>query len=672
MLSALQRRPRESRDTLYLLGLIVLIAMPQLTRLPVWCVVLMAAVLLWRAWLAWTVRPLPARRWAVLLLVAALVATWWQYRTLLGREPGVTMVFVLLCLKTLELRQRRDGFVLFFLGFFALLTHFLVSQSLVVAALMLVSLLGLLTALVNAQRPLGRPTLTSSARIASGLMLVGSPVMMVLFLLFPRVGPLWGLPSDAAGARSGLSSSMEVGNIAKLALDDSVALRVRFEGPVPAPDTLYFRGPVLSDFDGVLWQMRRLPQSATLPGLVVPLGSALRYQVTLEPGSQPWLPLLELSALAPSNDAGLTARATPELQWQTTRATGELLRYEARSHVDYRFQPELDDTQQRAYRALPQGSNPRTLQLAAQWRAEAPSATPEQWVAKVWQQLQSGGYRYTLEPGLFGRDSVDEFWFDKREGFCEHFSASFVVLMRALGVPARVVTGYQGGERNPIDGYWTVRQSDAHAWAEVWMPRRGWTRVDPTAAVAPARIGALQRLAAPRGALATALAGVTPDWGRGLRTLWEAINNQWNQSVLNYTQSRQMELLRGLGFDSPAWEDLLRVLAAVLVAASSMVAAWALWERRQHDPWLRMLRAARHKVRRAGYSVAHQATPRDLAQALLTNPPAPNADDAPPLDPLVRWLDALERVRYADLTSTTNNLATLQRQWRQLRWPSPH
>ena len=276
------------------------------------------------------------------------------------------------------------------------------------------------------------------------------------------------------------------------------------------------------------------------------------------------------------------------------------------------------------------------------------------------QRLRTGGYRYTLEPGVYGQHTADEFWFDRKEGFCEHIASAFVLLMRAMDVPSRVVTGYQGGDRNPVDGFWTVRQSDAHAWAEVWLEGRGWVRIDPTAAVAPARVGAFARLQAPRGALASAFDAVTPNVSASLRAAWEAINNAWNQRILNYTQSKQLDLLKNLGFESPSWEDLSYVLIAIVVLVATVGAGLTLWERSQHDPWLRLLAAARKRLLQAGVELAPASAPRQIA-TLVTS----RFGDA--AQPLADWLLKLELQRYS--RSPHSSLGALQREFKQLAWP---
>jgi len=666
-LTTLRNLPRDTRDTLFLLLVITWVALPLVNQVPLWCSLMGAAVVLWRGWLAWRGLPLPRTVWRLGLLALAVAATLLSHRTLLGRDAGVTLVVVLLALKTLELRARRDAFVVFFLSFFLMLTQFFYSQSLLTAAAMLLALWGLLTALVNAHMPVGQPPLWQAARIAGQMTLLGAPIMLVLFLLFPRLAPLWGLPGDAMAGRSGLSSSMTVGNIASLALDGSVALRVRFDTAPPPSAQMYFRGPVLSHFDGRSWSATPwLEQTFDLtPPQITVQGAPVRYQITLEPNQQPWLLTLDATPQAPQVP-GRTPRQTPELQWVLTRPVTELLRYEVQSYTRYQAGIELERSQRQANLTLPFGFNPRTQAWAQQLQASHPE--PAARVEAVLAQLRNGGYGYTLEPGVYGRNSADEFWFDRKLGFCEHMAAAFVIVMRASGIPARIVTGYQGGERNTLDGYWTVRQSDAHAWVEVWLSGQGWVRVDPTGAVAPARTGSLLRLQSPQGAVASALLGnVNPQWAFNVRAAWDAVNNRWNQWVLNYTQNRQLDLLKRLGFDAPSWEDLIYVLCGLVVGVSLLGAAWSAWERQQHDPWLRLLSKARLKLTQAGLTVPAQSTPRQLHALLQQQADA----QAQAIASWQAWLLQLEAVRYAAHAPTQRatsraQVATLARQFQHL------
>ncbi len=664
-LNRLNHLPRDSRDTLFLLAVIAWVLLPQTPHLPWWCSTLAFAVLVWRGHLALTAKALPNAWWRLGLLAVAMGATLLSFKTLLGRDAGVTMLAVLLTLKTLELRARRDAFVVFFLGFFCMLANFFYTQSLVTAASMLIGLLGLLTVLVNAHMPVGKPPLLVAAKTAGWMALLGAPIMVVLFLLFPRLAPLWGTPGEAIAGRSGLSAKMQVGTIASLALDDSVALRVKFEGRPPQQPDLYFRGPVLSTFDGREWTSANpdLFSRFRVTASLVVSGEPVRYEVTQEPNSKPWLMVMDAAIQAPVIE-GYNTVMQSDLQWITNRPVNDLLRYKVQSYTSFKHGPQQSVIGLREFVELPPGFNPRTLALANEIRRDAryTQAGSGALVDVVMSKLRGGSYTYTLEPGLYGPNTADEFWFDKKEGFCEHIASSFVILMRALDVPARIVTGYQGGELNGVDGFWTVRQSDAHAWAEVWYEGRGWVRVDPTSAVSPGRTGAFQRLQAPQNPIGQALRNFNPAFSAQLRATWEAINNSWNQWVLNYTQGKQLNLLKNIGFSSPSWEDLGILLSGILVVVSLVGAAWGLWERSQHDPWLRLLGRARKRLASAGIDSTPATSPRQLAALLRTKFGETHSA-------ALQWLMQLEAQRYANSTANPDGFRQLRQQFKALTWP---
>ena len=665
--------PRETRDTLFLLATVGWVVLPLAPYLPAWTTALAAAVLVWRGVLALRGRPQPGRWQLGVLLAASVALTVVSHGTIVGRDAGVTLIVMLLALKTMEVHARRDAMVLFFLGFFTMLSNFFFSQSLATAAAMLVALLGLLTALVNAHMPVGRPPLSVPLRLAGRMALLGAPVMLALFLLFPRMAPLWGMPSENPTGRSGLSGRMEIGNVASLALDDGIALRVRFDTPggePPPQSALYFRGPVFSAFDGREWFAFGQPGAPAAswrppapPSLQVE-GEPLRYEVTLEALRVPWLLTLDAAPESPLLPPGLRASMAPELSWVANRPINEVLRYRAASYPRFTHGPMEDSPRLRPYLELPEGFDPRTRALARQMLAEPAVAAggAAAFVQAALERLRTGGYSYTLEPGVYAEHTADAFWFDQKAGFCEHIASAFAVLLRAAGIPARIVTGYQGGEMNGVDGYWTVRQADAHAWTEVWLAGRGWVRVDPTGAVSPARIGNFQRLQAPRGVFGTAVDTVI---GRGIaaraRAVWEAVNNRWNQWVLNYTQSQQLDLLKALGIGSPDAQDLARVLGALAAAAALAGVGWNLWERRRQDPWLRLLDRARRRLARAGLPLPGHLPPRAMAQQVRDR----FGESA---EPAAGWLLRMDQARYARHSDAT--LARLRRELRGLRWPA--
>ena len=635
------RLPREGRDTLFLLGVIAWTVLPHVAHLPGWCTALTAVVLVWRAALAIGNGTLPSRWLLVAVLAVAAGLTFMSFRTLLGREPGVTMAVVLMALKTLELRARRDAFVVFFLGFFLVLTHFLYSQSLGVAAAMLVSVWGLLTALVLAHMPVGQPSLKQAARLAGRTALFGAPIMLLLFLLFPRIGPLWGVPKDGLTG-TGLSDRMRMGTVAEIALDDRVALRVRFDGAAPPPESLYFRGPVLARFDGTEWRtlVPRFPPPLQPQAELRVSGAPLRYEMTLEPLRLPTLPLLEASPSAPQIE-GYVARSTADLQWLVNRPLAERLRFRAEAHLRFEHGPREPVLGLQDFLELPPGFNPRTLEWAAALRRDPAyaKAGARELAQRVMRHIREGGYTYTLAPGEYGDNAIDEFWLDRKEGFCEHFAAAFVVVMRALDVPARVVTGYQGADPLPEDDYYVVRQSAAHAWAEYWQAGTGWVRADPTAAVAPDRIMRSLRLSPAPGLVAGALEAVDPALLQQLRARWEALNNRWNQWVLNYSRGQQLDLLKDLGFETPDWQTLAKLLVIALSTLALGGAAWAWWDRHRVDPWVRQREALLRMLRKLGIDAAAQDAPGALARRVRERHGAAG-------EPLAALLDTLQAQRY--------------------------
>jgi transglutaminase-like putative cysteine protease len=636
---------RDNRDVLFLLVVIGWTVAPHAARLPAWATAFAAIALLWRGVLAWRDGPLPSRFFLGFLLLLSCALTWWSHRTLLGQEPGVTLVVALTALKTLELRARRDAFVVFFLGFFLILTQFLYSQSLLTAAAMLLAVWGLLTSLTLANLPVGRPRVRDAAALAARTAALGAPIMVVLFMLFPRLPPLWGRPQDAM-ANTGLSGQMTLGQIAEMALDDSIAMRVRFlGGSVPSQPALYFRGPVLTSFDGLRWRETPYPYSrsalATAEAITVS-GEPLEYEVTLEPTRQSTLPLLEATPFKPEVDGDRPPRLMQRgMQWQTVLPVTDRMRLRARAWMAFRAGAEAGEAMLAEHLELPAGRNPRTLAWARQLRADPvfAQADASTLTRAVLGHIRRENYRYTLSPGTYGNEAVDEFWFDRRTGFCEHFAAAYVVIMRAMGVPARVVTGFQGGELNPVDGYWIVRNSDAHAWAEYWQEGLGWVRVDPTAAVDPARVERGRRLAAPPTVVSSTLTALNPAFGQQLRNFWDAMNNTWNQSVLNYSQGRQLDVLRRLGLDAEDWTDLARALVIALTNLSLAALVWAWWERRRFDPWLVSYAQVRSLLESVGIEAAAHQPPLTLARLL-------RKEYGRAALPLVSELERLDALRY--------------------------
>ncbi len=545
--------PLNSRLILGLVACILLVSAPHAEHLPLWLSTVCFALLAWRTYLAWSDKPLPARWLLLAVTIACVMAIAASFRTLFGREVGVTLLVLLATLKLLELKSRRDATIMIYLSCFIIITNFFYSQSIPTALFMLSTLLVIMATWVHLQT--GSLSLKPRLRIAGILLLQAIPLSLLIFVLFPRVqGPLWGMPQDAY-AMSGLSDTMAPGSLSRLSLSDAVAFRVTFTSNAPPREQMYWRGPVLWDFDGMTWKRGR--STAFQQPTLADASSQVDYTVTLEPHNKPWLFTLDMST-----KISIPAIQAPDFQWMNRTPVNARLRYNATSFLSYRAN--LNEPPQQIQRALalPQGYNPQARRLAAEWRARSDSDTSL--VRTALSYFNQNGFEYTLEPPPLGFNSVDDFLFTSRKGFCEHYAGSFVFLMRAAGIPARVVTGYQGGEYNDLGGYYVLRQYDAHAWAEIWLRDRGWVRVDPTAAISPARIESGLNAALPGNVALPFLARTQSPFLLRLRLNLDALTNQWNQSVLGYNTERQFAFLTRLGMEDITWQKLaLNMLAGV-------------------------------------------------------------------------------------------------------------
>ncbi len=546
-----------------LLSILMVIA-PHALHLPPWIVALCSALLLWRAYLTRSGNPLPKRWLLMTITLASAGGILIEYHTLFGREAGVTLLILLTTLKFMELRGARDATVMVYLACFIIITNFFYSQSIPTALYMIATLMVIVTSWVHlhGQTMPFKPRL----RVAATLLLQAIPLTLLLFVLFPRVqGPLWGMPQDAF-ASSGLDDKMSPGSFGRLSLSDEVAFRVNYAGIVPRRDQMYWRGPVLWNYDGHTWTQGRTARSIA-PHLTE-LSQPVTYNVTLEPHNKTWL-----FALDQPDHLSIPANLTYDFQVVQAEPVKTRLRYEAHSHLSYHANLRESERQIQRGLQLPHALNPRAQELAAQWRAEAPNDAAV--VRAALNYFNRENFSYTLEPPpLPGLSNIDEFLFETRQGFCEHYAGSFVFLMRAAHIPARVVTGYQGGEYNDIGGYYIVRQSDAHAWAEVWLSGQGWVRIDPTAAIAPQRIERNLSAAVSNNAAMPFMARNPPQWLRDLRLNWDAIANQWNQWVLGYDTERQFAFLTRLGMEDISWQKLALNMMAGL---GLIVALFALY-----------------------------------------------------------------------------------------------
>ena len=638
-----------------LIGSLALVVAPHAVRIPLWIALIATGVMILRAALAWRGRGLPPPRLLVVLGIGSIVGIWLSFGMLFNRDAAVALLVLMLCLKMMELRSLRDAVVLILLGYFLVITNFLYSQTLPMA-LYLLGCVWLITAcLVAFQYRTATPDPRPMLRM-SGLMLAQAiPLMLVFFLLFPRVqGPLWGLPQASASALSGLSDSMSPGSLSSLSLSDAVAFRVEFDSPPPKANKLYWRGPVLWDFDGRTW--RGGDAAPRIGRDIETVGTPIRYTITLEPHNMRWMFAIDLPAQRLEG-----ALQTQDFQLLSIRPVRARQRYAMSSHLDYRYG--ANEPRRNLARALqlPEGFNPRARKLAADLYAR--SSTADEVVQSVLALFRGQPFYYTLVPPELGRDGIDEFLFETRRGFCEHYAASFVFLMRAAGVPARIVTGYQGGVLNPIGNYLIVRQSEAHAWAEVWMGDEGWVRVDPTAAVSPMRIEAGIAGAVPAGDPLPLMVRTDSEWLKRLRFSWDAAANGWNQWVLGYTPERQMQMLQRAGFARPNWQNLAVALMAVtsFVTAILCMLLLARLRRRVPDPVLSPWLALQAKLTRIGLGPRPGEGPMHWSERAATALPAEVADR------LRSLADLYVRLRYGRDRAKGREVAELRRGVRALR-----
>ncbi|HEL3864813.1 TPA: DUF3488 domain-containing transglutaminase family protein [Stenotrophomonas maltophilia] len=550
--------------------------LPLLLQLPPMLATVIALAALLTAALSWRrVLPMPVRLLLVLGMLAAIV---WQMGLVRpGRDTGCALLAAMLAIKSSELRSLRDARSLLGFALFSPFAAFLLDQrplTTLLAALAGLCALLALQRLAQGEGHADALPLRGQLKGVGRLLALGLPLALASFWLFPRLStPLWGVPERAVST-PGLSDSMEPGQWLDLMADDTPALRVQFFGAVPEPDQRYWRGPVLTDFDGRRWTRDRA-RTQRPPAIVDAGARGWDYQIDYEPTDRRQLVALDLPTRAPE---GSTLDA--DMSLLSDRTLSALSRWRLHSAPPQHFDSALPPYLRRAALQLPAGFNPRTATLARQWRQEAGS-NDEAVVRRALQWITTD-FSYTLDTPVAGRDPIDEFLFGYKAGFCEHFSSAFVVLMRNAGIPARVVTGFAGGTRNRVGDYWVVRRMDAHAWAEVWLPQRGWVRVDPTAAVAPERI------------LDTLDDRLLADAGNPLQQRWlqlgqmgDWLRRGWNDLVLSFDARRQQQLFKPLGLDDIKPGQLLSGFVMAALAAVLWM-AWLLARgERERDPLLR-------------------------------------------------------------------------------------
>ncbi len=532
-----------------------------------------------------------------------------HYGNIFGREPGSVLACAMLTLKLLETETRRDAHMAIAFSAFVLMSALLFDSGLLFT-LALLAALGLLLAALRELEPRPADAKPQTLRIAaveglraSGLALFAAvPLALIVFFFFPRLGsPMWGAPTDAI-ARTGLGDRMAPGSVQELLIDDSPAFRVAFHGPTPQRQTLYWRGPVLSFFDGTTWSRPEFRSSRAGAGDLRTSGGMISYQVTLEPSDQRWLLALDMPLSAPEN-----AARGADMSLVRSSLVDNVVQYEMTSATKYTLDVNLNSDVRTRMLELPHDVNPRSRELALGWRDRL---SDDNAVISAALDLFHEKFFYTLNaPTLSPRDSVDDFLFETQRGFCEHYASAFTFLMRAAGIPSRVITGYQGGFYNDVGDYWVVRQSDAHAWSEVWLDGRGWVRVDPTAAVSPQRVDLGARAAA--GASAP---WYQADWLQSARNQFDLINRMWDNAIVQFNALRQQSLLTPFGVDNADFGKLMGVLVACSTGLLALFAWWVLRSPRRNVDRLDAAYARlRAKLARAGVVSADVEGPLTIA-----------------------------------------------------------
>ena len=624
-----------------------LVVLPLARHLSLWIVGVGLFCGYWR-WMVFQGRWDYPKRWVkVVLVVCSAVGVGVGEGGAFSLETAASLLVVAFALKLLETKTRRDAYLVIFLGYFVVATEFLFDQTMLTAGYEIVAFVAVTAAMIGLNQMHARVRPLKSLHLAGVLVAQAIPLMLVLFLFFPRVAPLWSVPLPGA-AHTGITDRSTPGDIARLTQSDEIAFRVVFDGVAPNPRALYWRGMVYSRFDEGEWSLGPLPALALQVdrfGLDAARGflpdtdglRRLEYQVLIEPTQSRWLFGMDV-ALPASGDVVVRR----DFRLESTRALTSLSRYEVHSFPDAVMDVELPNWLRRRETALPESDNPRTVAFAAALFAEANG--PRDYIARVLRWIRQQPYVYTLEPTVLPRvNSIDRFWFDTRRGFCAHYAGAFVYLMRAAGVPARMVGGYLGGEINPVTGHLVVRQYDAHAWAEVWLEGEGWMRFDPTAAVAPARIeqGLMEALSSEDRAALSAFANArlhgTP-YLSDLLYVFESMEHRWNLWVVGYDAGRQSRYLEELlGEITPTRIGLALLAGGGLSLA--LVVASLFWRRRAAmvHPGIRAFRRFAARLERHGSSRNASESPSAFVRRIAGERGIGSAQ----ADPLIEQLESV-------------------------------
>jgi protein-glutamine gamma-glutamyltransferase len=597
--------------------------LPHLSHITPWPVIVFILLGLWR--IAGNIKPaiLP-NKWLLLLVTMLIVSAHILYfGSLFGREVGVSLLIVMSGLKLMETRTKRDSFMVVFLGMFIVITNFYYSQSIGYIVYLFVTLIMLIGCMIDLSSQTLPASYKQQIRLSIILLCQAIPLTLILFILFPRInGPIWVLPEDAHAGKTGLSENMTPGKISDLIQNNSVAFRVKFIDKIPERENLYWRALVLWGFDGKTWRQNNIvqqPYSSFNSINSATLLDPVDYTITLEPHSKKWLFGLDLPII--DIEYGQTM---DDFTLRTNKKINKITKYPLTSYLVYHT-GWLNKYEHKNSLQLPGTISPMVINQAKAWHKE--SKTNEEYIAKVLNYYTEQNFTYTLTPPTMTEKPTEEFLFTYKKGFCEHFSSSFVILMRAAGIPARVVTGYQGGEYNSVGGYFVIRQSDAHAWSEVWLERTGWTRVDPTASVAPERVEqtikfAEQEQGSPVKFKLEKNSFFKKHW-KTLSQSVDAVNHAWNNWFLGYDKALQKKILNDAGLETGSWLNLV-IYLFIGFAVIFLIIFFLITYRKpsaENDPVVKQYIRFCHKIKNLNTSRSPQEGPRDFANRIIKSNP---------------------------------------------------
>jgi transglutaminase-like putative cysteine protease len=631
------------RNTLlWLFAAQLLVLLPHIQRTPVWVVVLLVMSMCWRIQIFRGHWSFPKKSTKVLLTLMACGALVFSFPTFFGLEALVSVLLVAYALKLLEMCHKRDALIVLYLSFFLIMTGFLFNQSISLAVFNLLTLSVILTTLTGLYQHSGYLYPWQSFRKSAAMLLQAIPFMILMFVMLPRFPTFWSIPLQKNTPKTGMSDSMSPGDISRLAQSSEPVMRINFGDVTPRQAEMYWRGLVLSRFDGRRWQADEMlfgkPQNFVKAyrydndrsrfiedikhvGLydTDTSGPTISYEVLIEETQTPWL-----YALAGSIPSTSDIWVTFEQLLAKNGFVNSRYKYQAISYPQPQVLFDLPAWERALYTRIPENHNPRSQQQAEEWKQRF--SNPEEYVNHLLRWFNQEFY-YTLQPPSLGEDSVDEFLFDSKKGFCEHFASSFVFMLRAAGIPARVVVGYQGGEFNPYEKYWLLRQYDAHAWAEVWITGKGWVRYDPTFAVAPQRIlDGFRNAFEKSGELSFPVLSMERYRNSTvinfLRLQWDSVNYNWTRWVLSYDTERQMVMMtRWMGDYSIT--RIALVFSAAIAMLLAFIYAMLLWRERDKspDPVLRKYRRFCRQMKKSGFPLLPGETPNEFLQRLYRTDP---------------------------------------------------